>query len=149
MNNYSDKGAAWLYSNKLEVIADLSLGNPGAAKAMAALMETREGPKALKGYLELGRVNLTPDEIWDVYNKCCKENADIFATTVELMPYLDPGMLHANIRLDKPVAFVAKAVKIPDIGPARSMVIVELREGFVRRYRIAKAELERAAKANF
>ena len=133
-------GAVKLWDNR-DVIVELSRGNPGAAIALANLLDHIDGARALRRYFEVEEwkpLNLTSEELWIIY-KVCDEDAKKFAMTLNIIHDLDPSMVYANLRLVQPAKFIEEAVTLPGFGPKRYNMIRTISENFSKNYKIAKA----------
>ena len=126
----------WLQNEMAEELKEFTSGNKGAAAAVGALLSTPEGADCLRRYLEFPKISISPDELWIIYNDCCQKDLRLFASTMDLLADLEPGMVHANLRKKHPIKFVEFPVNLPANGKDRQKCISIIKGNFEKRYRM-------------
>ena len=130
----------WLDEAIIEEIRILSR-NAGAKKALSQLVKTPEYTRILKEHLKFPKVNLKSYEYRIIYEICCDEDVDLFASTMRLIDYLDPGMVHGNLESDRPIKIIKEPFKLPEDERMAKQYLNTLKKDFEERYKKANSYL--------
>lgn len=130
----------WLDEAIVEEIRQLSR-NTGARKALSQLTKTREYTLILKEHLKFPKVNLKSYEYRIIYEVCCDEDVDLFASTMRIIDLLDPGMVHGNLESDHPIKIIKEPFKLPKDERIAKQYLDALKKDFEERYKKANSYL--------
>ena len=132
MDTNNAKEEKWLDEAISDEIKKLSR-NKGAAEALNALVKNNY-TWVLKEYFEFPKVALKSYEFRIVYEACCNKDVELFASTIRLLNYLDPGMVHGNLAADQPLKFIENPVKISEDKKMARQTLKILAADFMKRY---------------